>query len=181
MSDKEILDMQDQRLAAMTARDYGKLASLVHDELIYTHSHAGVDDKAAWLASMTSGKVTYKTARMSDRKVRHYGDVALITGAGAMDVEVGGQPKTLRLRFLEAWTRTPKGWKGPCYLIEDAYYPSWKEFWNGVDWNYWESRQDRRCQNCLMHSGFEPSVVRLLGKSPRDLWAMARWNLQTPR
>lgn len=77
-------------------------------------------------------------------------------------------------------TRTPKGWKGPCYLIEDTYYPTWKEFWNGVDWNYWESRQDRRCQNCLMHSGFEPSVVRNLGKSPRDLWTMARWNLQTP-
>jgi hypothetical protein len=28
-----------------------------------------------------------------------------------------------------------------------------------------------------MHSGFEPSVVRKLGESPRDLWTMARWNL----
>lgn len=31
-----------------------------------------------------------------------------------------------------------------------------------------------------MHSGFEPSVVRTLGESPRDLLAMARWNLHTP-
>jgi ketosteroid isomerase-like protein len=109
--EKEILDLQDQRLAAMAARDYGKLASLVHDELVYTHSHAGVDNKATWLESMTSGRVTYKTARLSDRKVRVYGDVALITGTGVMDVEVGGQPKTMKLRFLEAWTRTPKGWR----------------------------------------------------------------------
>jgi hopanoid biosynthesis associated radical SAM protein HpnH len=73
-------------------------------------------------------------------------------------------------------TRTPKGWKGPCYLIEGGYYPTWKDFWGGVDWDYWESRQDRRCQDCLMHSGFEASVIRKLGDSPRDAWTMMRWN-----
>jgi hopanoid biosynthesis associated radical SAM protein HpnH len=73
-------------------------------------------------------------------------------------------------------TRTPKGWKGPCYLIEGAYYKTWQEFWTGVDWDYWERRVDPKCQNCLMHSGFEPSVVRHLGQSPRDLWTMAKWN-----
>jgi len=108
---KEILGLQDQRFAVMAAKDYGKLADLVHDELVYTHSHAGVDNKAAWMESMTSGRVTYKAARLSDRRARVYGDVALITGTGALDVEVGGQPKTMKLRFLEAWTRTPKGWK----------------------------------------------------------------------
>lgn len=111
MNDQEILGLQDQRLAAMTAGDYGKLASLIHDALIYTHTHSGVDDKASWLASMTSGKVNYKTAKTSERKVRIYGDSGLITGAAVMDVVVGGQPKTLRLRFLEVWTRTAQGWK----------------------------------------------------------------------
>jgi hypothetical protein len=28
-----------------------------------------------------------------------------------------------------------------------------------------------------MHSGFEASVVRKLGESPRDVWAMAKWSL----
>jgi len=73
-------------------------------------------------------------------------------------------------------TRTPKGWKGPCYLIEGGYFPTWNEFWEGVDWGYWESRQDRRCHNCLMHSGFEPSVIRHLGKNGRDIWSMVKWN-----
>jgi hopanoid biosynthesis associated radical SAM protein HpnH len=73
-------------------------------------------------------------------------------------------------------TRTPKGWKGPCYLVEDAYYQSWNEFWQGVDWSHWETRQDPRCHNCLMHSGFEPSVVRKLGESAHDLWTMIQWN-----
>lgn len=73
-------------------------------------------------------------------------------------------------------TRTPKGWKGPCYLIGEKYFDSWDAFWNGVDWSYWESRQDHRCQDCLMHSGFEASVVRKLGDSRRDVWTMAKWN-----
>ncbi len=72
-------------------------------------------------------------------------------------------------------TRTPLGWKGPCYLIGERHYATWDEFWHGVDWDYWEKRSDPRCQNCKMHSGFEPSVVRHLGTNWRDLWAMAKF------
>ncbi len=74
-------------------------------------------------------------------------------------------------------TYTPRGWKGPCYLIGKQFFDSWEEFWNGMDWEYWESRQDRLCQNCLMHSGFEASAVLELKKSPRDMLRMAAWNL----
>lgn len=73
-------------------------------------------------------------------------------------------------------TYTPRGWKGPCYLIGDKYYETWEEFWDGVDWEYWESRQDRQCQNCAMHSGFEASVVTELRNSPRDMLRLASWN-----
>jgi hopanoid biosynthesis associated radical SAM protein HpnH len=78
-------------------------------------------------------------------------------------------------------TFTPKGWKGPCYLIEDKYYGSWRDFFGGVDWDYWESRKDPRCHNCKMHSGFEASVVRKLGESMSDVATMARWQLESVR
>jgi hopanoid biosynthesis associated radical SAM protein HpnH len=74
-------------------------------------------------------------------------------------------------------TFTPRGWKGPCYLIGQSYTFSWDEFWTKTDWGYWESRQDRRCQNCAMHSGFEASVVRELPRSPGDMVRLAAWNL----
>ncbi|MEE2775177.1 MAG: adenosyl-hopene transferase HpnH [Acidobacteriota bacterium] len=74
-------------------------------------------------------------------------------------------------------TRTPLGWKGPCYLIGKQYYETWEEFWSEIDWDYWESRQDTLCQNCSMHSGFEASVVRNLHKSPKDMMRMAAWQL----
>lgn len=74
-------------------------------------------------------------------------------------------------------TFTPNGWKGPCYLIGKKYTFSWEEFWNGTDWDYWESRQDRLCQNCAMHSGFEASVIKELPKHPGDMVKLAAWNL----
>jgi hopanoid biosynthesis associated radical SAM protein HpnH len=74
-------------------------------------------------------------------------------------------------------TFTPLGWKGPCYLIGKKHTWSWDEFWNETDWDYWESRQDRLCQNCAMHSGFEASVVKELPSNPGDMVRLAAWNL----
>ena len=74
-------------------------------------------------------------------------------------------------------TYTPNGWKGPCYLIGKTWSQTFDEFWNGTDWSYWESRQDPLCQNCLMHSGFEASVVMELPKHPGDMVRMIAWNL----
>ncbi len=74
-------------------------------------------------------------------------------------------------------TFTSRGWKGPCYLVGRQYFDSWEEFWNGIEWQYWESRRDPACRNCLMHSGFEASAVLGLSRSPRDMLRMAVWNI----
>ena len=111
MNDQEILQLEDRRFAAMVARDFAALEKMTHDELLYTHSSGVTDTKASWLESMKSGKVKYKSASCSDRQVRFFGDVALTRGRAAIEVDIGGQPKSLRLLFLMAYTRTPQGWK----------------------------------------------------------------------
>jgi hopanoid biosynthesis associated radical SAM protein HpnH len=75
-------------------------------------------------------------------------------------------------------TFTPRGWKGPCYLIGQTHTFDWNEFWHGTDWDYWESRQDDRCQNCAMHSGFEASALLGLRERPADVVRLALWNLR---
>ncbi|MFN2645092.1 MAG: nuclear transport factor 2 family protein [Burkholderiales bacterium] len=111
MTEKDILALEDERFSAMIARDFPRLQLLVHDELMYTHSSGVVDGKASWLDSMKSGRVKYKKANCSERKVRMFGDTALITGRAQLEAEIGGEAKTLRLLFLNAWTKTPQGWK----------------------------------------------------------------------
>src|SRR5262245_12916469 len=106
-SDKEILDLEDKRYAAMCGGDFAALEAILHDELLYTHSSGLTDNKATWLASLRSGKTKYKSAVCGDRKVRVAGETALVTGRAAIEVEINGQPRSLRLVFLNAWTKTP--------------------------------------------------------------------------
>ena len=110
-TEKDILALEDRRLAAMIAKDFGALEALVHEQLLYTHSSGITDTKASWLESMKSGKVKYKSATGVDRKVRVINDMALISGMAHIEADIGGQPRTLRLLFLNAWAKTPQGWK----------------------------------------------------------------------
>ncbi len=109
------------------------------------------------------------------RRVLQFADRYRLTST-PMFLEFAAGLRDYRCSPWSTVTYTPLGWKGPCYLIADRYYETFEEFWNGVDWEYWESRQDRRCQNCAMHSGFEASAVKELAKSPRDMLRMAVWN-----
>jgi ketosteroid isomerase-like protein len=110
-SDKEILGLEDKRFGAMIARDFKGLEAMLHGELLYTHSSGVTDTKSSWLDSMTSGRTKYKAVNCSERRVRMLGDVALVTGRAAIEAEIGGQPRQLKLVFLNAWAKTPQGWK----------------------------------------------------------------------
>ena len=111
MSENEVLGLEDKRFGAMTGKDWKALDALLHDQLLYTHSTGVTDTKAVWLEAMKSGRTVYKSVKNSDRKVRIYGDNALVTGRAAIEAEVNGQPRTLRLCYLNVWTKTPQGWK----------------------------------------------------------------------
>ena len=74
-------------------------------------------------------------------------------------------------------TRNPKGWKAPCYLITDTHYPSYREMMAKTEWSKYGVGKDERCAQCMMHCGFEPSVVIEVGKSWKDIWEMILWNM----
>jgi hypothetical protein len=46
-----------------------------------------------------------------------------------------------------------------------------------TDWNKYGVGKDERCAQCMMHCGFEPSVVSEIGKSWKDIWEMVLWNM----
>jgi ketosteroid isomerase-like protein len=109
---EEILALDDKRFGAMIGRDFKALQAMVHDDLLYTHSSGVTDTKASWLESMQSGKTKYKSVNCTERKVRVIGEVALVTGRATIEAEIGGQPRSLKLLFLNAWAKTPQeGWK----------------------------------------------------------------------
>jgi len=74
-------------------------------------------------------------------------------------------------------TRNVRGWRAPCYQIQDAHYPTFQEMMEKTDWEKYGVGRDPRCAQCMMHSGFEPSVVRQAGRRAKDIWELLRWNL----
>lgn len=81
-----------------------------------------------------------------------------------------------------AWaipTYNVRGWKAPCYVMTDSHYPSYAEMLAKVNWDKFGVDEkgcgrDPRCENCMMHSGFEPSAA--LSSSPRDTWVNFKYN-----
>ena len=72
-------------------------------------------------------------------------------------------------------TRNSQGWKSPCYLITDTHYRTFAELMGRTDWDHYVSGADSRCSQCMVHCGFEPTVVRQMGS--KDLFRMLRWNM----
>ena len=110
-SEKEILALEDKRYAAMIAKDEKALADLFADDLIYVHSSGLVDTKASYIAAIRSGKFDYRKCDRFEEKARIYGDTALVTGRAVFEAVVEGNPRTLRLRYLNVWIKNGATWK----------------------------------------------------------------------
>jgi hopanoid biosynthesis associated radical SAM protein HpnH len=74
-------------------------------------------------------------------------------------------------------TRNPQGWKGPCYLITNGHYKSFSQMHAATDWEYYRTKQDIRCRDCKLHSGFEGTVALEFGENLKDAWRMVRHNM----
>jgi hopanoid biosynthesis associated radical SAM protein HpnH len=71
-------------------------------------------------------------------------------------------------------TRNPRGWKGPCYLITNGHYQTFEQLHAATDWEFYRTKQDFRCRDCKLHSGFEGTVALEFGSSLKDSWRMVR-------
>jgi len=70
-----------------------------------------------------------------------------------------------------------EGWKAPCYLITDAHFENYEDFIKEVDWDKYQTKEDPRCKNCMVHCGFEPTVALTTGSNWKDTARMAWWTL----
>jgi MoaA/NifB/PqqE/SkfB family radical SAM enzyme len=82
-----------------------------------------------------------------------------------------------------AWaipTRNIRGWKGPCYLMTDAHYSSYAEMLEKVEWDKYGVvdgvAKDHRCENCMVHCGYEPTATLGLQSQRGDTWKNIKFN-----
>lgn len=77
-----------------------------------------------------------------------------------------------------AWanhTRNVKGWKGPCYLMTDQHHETFKGLIEDTAWDKYGYGKDPRCENCMVHVGYEASGALGVNKKLGDTLKMALW------
>ena len=79
-----------------------------------------------------------------------------------------------------AWaspTRNVKGWKGPCYLITDTHHDSSRRPLEQDPVGELWLREGPRCENCMVHVGYETSAAVGVNGRLGDTLKMIKWQL----
>src|SRR5207237_6875549 len=126
--------------------------------------------------------LTREATREKFAKAVEWGDEFPIFGTpGYLEFLAGERDLT-----CSAWaipTRNIRGWKGPCYLMTDGHYKSYAELLEKVQWDKYGVvdgvAKDVRCENCMMHCGYEPTASLGLQAKPGDTWKNVRFNFGT--
>jgi hopanoid biosynthesis associated radical SAM protein HpnH len=89
-----------------------------------------------------------------------------------------------REMMCTAWgnpTYNPRGWKGPCYLMTDAHHATFKDLIEKTPWEKYGHGRDPRCEDCMVHAGYEPSAVLGANRKLGDSWKLLKWQLSSPK
>jgi hopanoid biosynthesis associated radical SAM protein HpnH len=147
---------------------FGYLTSLHVDGFMISpgYSYAAVDSKEIF---MTRDDIRAKF-RMADAMFRKYKFntspifLEFLQGKREMSCTAWGNP-----------TRNIKGWKGPCYLITDIHHQSFDDLLNKTPWEKYGYGNDPRCENCMVHSGYEASAALGVNGKLGDTLKMIKW------
>ncbi|HEV2323019.1 MAG TPA: nuclear transport factor 2 family protein [Terracidiphilus sp.] len=108
----QIDELEEVWRDAVLSSNTTAMDSLLADDYTAITANGTLQTKQDWLASLRSGRVHFTTLNVSDRKVRFYGDTAVVTsrvevrGTGN-DGEVFGS-----FRYTRVYVRSPQGkWK----------------------------------------------------------------------
>ena len=112
-------------------------------------------------------------------KIQEWGERFTIFGTPVYQEFLAGK----RELTCTAWaipTRNIKGWKAPCYLMTDGHYAHYQEMLEQVDWTKYGVvngvARDPRCENCMVHCGYDPSGALGTNYQPGDTWKNIRYN-----
>ena len=63
------------------------------------------------------------------------------------------------------------GWQRPCYLMDEGYTNTFHELMEETEWdNYGPQSGNPKCQQCMVHSGFEATAVIDASTNPMRGW-----------
>jgi hypothetical protein len=123
--------------------------------------------------------LTRDMTRKKFAKILDWGKAFTIFGTPVYQEFLAGR----RELTCTAWaipTYNIRGWKAPCYLMTDGHYSGYQEMLDKVDWNKYGVvdgvARDSRCENCMVHCGYDPSGALGTNYQRGDNWKNFKYN-----
>lgn len=101
----------DSLRLAMIDGDAKALRALSAPQLSYGHSSGIMEDQAAFIEKLASGKSDFVTMDLSEQTISVSGDTALVRHKLVADIKDGGVPNTITLGVLLVWQKQGGEWK----------------------------------------------------------------------
>ena len=107
----EVEKAVEQLRKAMVDADSATLAMLTLPELSYGHSSGLIEDKAAFVDDIVSGKSVFKTVSLEDQTIKLAGDVAIVRHHLMADTFNNNTAGKADLFVLLIWKKQKGQWK----------------------------------------------------------------------
>jgi ketosteroid isomerase-like protein len=108
---QEVLAAHEKRRIATLNGAADTVASMMTDDLTFTHANAVVETKEQFIDALESRRLQYKTLTDEDLQVRVHGTTGVVSGTVHIVVDASGTEYDLRVLFTELWVKEGDTWK----------------------------------------------------------------------
>jgi ketosteroid isomerase-like protein len=108
---QEVLAAHEKRRQATLNGDANTVASMMTDDLTFTHANAVVETKEQFIDALKTKRLQYKTLADEDLQVRVKGSTGVVSGTVHIVVDAAGTEYDLRVLFTELWVKEGDTWK----------------------------------------------------------------------
>ena len=108
--EQHVRQLNDGWVKAMVRRDSATLDRIMAEDFIFTYPLEG-DDKAQFIADVTSGDLRVQHIHREQVSVRLFGDTAVLAARDAAEWNYRGRQLKGQYRVLQIYCRREKGWQ----------------------------------------------------------------------
>jgi len=109
--EKEVATAVETLKKAMVDANKSQLEAITASELSYGHSSGKVEDKAAFVEALVSGKSDFKTMELADQSIILAGNTAIVRHKLTGEVVDNGNPGNVKLGVMLVWQKQKGQWK----------------------------------------------------------------------
>jgi ketosteroid isomerase-like protein len=107
-SEQQLIQLENDWLKAISEHDLASLDSILAEDFLDTTYTGEVRTKRDAILRATAGNNTIDSQRLSDVRVRFYGNMAIVTGLNTVTAKVFGEAK---VRFTDVFVKNGNRWQ----------------------------------------------------------------------